>query len=168
MLIQARQKGKNIKRTVTSAASYLLGDMAKLCCFIAERRRAMPPQALGDDIEVPFMSWRTCSVHWGTGAIAPPGADSTTPVAPSGVGPLLDQVYCCPCSRVREHNLMFSLPTLSWCCQRRRNRKVLVSIRSTIQVLPCPKMFGSLLSPKKTTTASSFWIGWCSVAGCQC
>ena len=78
---------------------YLLGDMAMLCCFIADRTRAMPPQALGDDMEVPFMSWRTCSVHWGTGAIAPPGADSTTPVAPSGVGPLLDHVYCCPCKR---------------------------------------------------------------------
>ena len=74
--------------------SHLLGEMGILFAFIADRRRAMPPQAFGDDMEVPFMSWRTCSVHWGTGAIAPPGADRTTPVAPSAVGPRLDQVYC--------------------------------------------------------------------------
>ena len=72
----------------------LLGEMAMWCCFMAESSNAMPPQALGEDMEVPFISCRTCSVHWGTGAMAPPGADRITPVAPSGVGPLLDHVYC--------------------------------------------------------------------------
>lgn len=76
----------------------LLGEMAMLLCFMADSSRAMPPQALGEDMEVPFISCRTCSVHWGTGAMAPPGADRTTPVAPSGVGPLLDHVYCWPCT----------------------------------------------------------------------
>ena len=30
--------------------------------------------------------------------MAPPGAETTTPPWPSGVGPLEDQVYCWPCS----------------------------------------------------------------------
>ena len=40
----------------------------------------------------------TAGRTWGTGAMAPPGALTTTPPWPSGVGPLEDQVYCWPCS----------------------------------------------------------------------
>ena len=43
----------------------------------------MPPQAFGDDIEVPFMSCELFRVHLGTEAIAPPGALILTPRAPS-------------------------------------------------------------------------------------
>ena len=46
----------------------------------------------------PFMSCRFCCVHVGTGAMAPPGAEKLTPRSPSGAGPRLDQVYCCPAS----------------------------------------------------------------------
>lgn len=35
-------------------------------------------------------------VTWGTGAMAPPGADSDTPRSPSLVGPLELQLYCRP------------------------------------------------------------------------
>ena len=51
---------------------------------------AMPPQAHGEDMDVPFISMRRCRVHWGTGAIAAPGALRHTPISPSAVGPLLD------------------------------------------------------------------------------
>jgi hypothetical protein len=33
---------------------------------------ATQPHALGDDIDVPFMSWRDCSDDVGTGPMAPP------------------------------------------------------------------------------------------------
>ena len=64
----------------------------------AERTRATPPQALGEAMEVPFMNCRLACVHWGTGAMAPPGALRVTPASPSGVGPLDDQLYCRPCT----------------------------------------------------------------------
>lgn len=64
--------------------------VAKIQTFIALTRRAMPPQAQGDDMDVPFMSWRLCRVHVGTGATAPPGALIETPISPSAVGPRLD------------------------------------------------------------------------------
>jgi len=51
---------------------------------------AVPPQADGDAIDVPFMSIRRCRVHVGTGATAPPGALTQTPRSPSPVGPRLD------------------------------------------------------------------------------
>ena len=53
----------------------------------------MPPQALGEDIEVPFIIMLPCSVQLDTGAIAPPGALKSTPRLPSNVGPRDDQVY---------------------------------------------------------------------------
>lgn len=53
----------------------------------------MPPQAFGDDMDVPFMSWVPRRVQLGTDAIAPPGALMQTPRAPSVLGPLDDQVY---------------------------------------------------------------------------
>ena len=59
----------------------------------AESSRAMPPQALGAAMDVPFMSWRLLSVHVGTGAMAPPGAETETSSAPSETGPRLLQVY---------------------------------------------------------------------------
>lgn len=58
-----------------------------------ERTSAMPPQALGDDMDVPFISWVPRSVQLGTDAMAPPGALMLTPRAPSVLGPLEDQVY---------------------------------------------------------------------------
>ena len=51
---------------------------------------AIPPQADGDAIDVPFMSMRPWSVQVGTGATAPPGALIQTPRSPSAVGPRLD------------------------------------------------------------------------------
>lgn len=53
----------------------------------------MPPQALGDDMDVPFISWVPRRVQLGTEAMAPPGALMLTPSAPSVLGPLDDQVY---------------------------------------------------------------------------
>lgn len=50
-----------------------------------DRTRAMPPQALGDDMDVPFMSWVPRSVQLGTEAMAPPGALTLTPRAPSAL-----------------------------------------------------------------------------------
>lgn len=61
--------------------------------YTPERINAMPPHALGDDMDVPFMSWVPRRVQFGTDAIAPPGALMLTPRAPSVVGPLDDQVY---------------------------------------------------------------------------
>lgn len=61
--------------------------------FIALTSKATPPQADGDDMEVPFMSMRRCKVHVGTGATAPPGALIQTPRSPSTVGPRLDLSY---------------------------------------------------------------------------
>lgn len=58
-----------------------------------ERINAMPPQALGDDMDVPFISWVPRRVQLGTEAMAPPGALMLTPRAPSVLGPLDDQVY---------------------------------------------------------------------------
>lgn len=58
--------------------------------FIALTSRATPPQAHGDDIDVPFINMRRCRVHVGTGAIAPPAALIETPRSPSTVGPRLD------------------------------------------------------------------------------
>ena len=58
-----------------------------------ERISAMPPQALGDDMDVPFISWVPRRVQLGTDAMAPPGALMLTPRAPSVLGPLEDQVY---------------------------------------------------------------------------
>lgn len=58
--------------------------------FSALTSNAIPPQADGDAIDVPFMSIRRCRVHVGTGATAPPGALIETPTSPSAVGPRLD------------------------------------------------------------------------------
>lgn len=58
--------------------------------FIALMIKATPPQADGEDIDVPFISIRRCRVHVGTGATAPPGALTETPMSPSTVGPRLD------------------------------------------------------------------------------
>ena len=46
----------------------------------------IPPHALGDDIEVPFMSCEPRNVQFGTDVIAPPGAQMLTPKAPSTLG----------------------------------------------------------------------------------
>ena len=45
----------------------------------------MLPQALGDDIEVPFISWPLDKVQFGTDVIAPPGATIQTPSFPSAL-----------------------------------------------------------------------------------
>lgn len=58
--------------------------------FIALMSSAIPPQADGDAIDVPFMSIRRWRVHVGTGATAAPGALIQTPRSPSAVGPRLD------------------------------------------------------------------------------
>ncbi len=58
--------------------------------FIALKSNAIPPQADGDAIDVPFMSIRRWRVHVGTGATATPGALIQTPRSPSAVGPRLD------------------------------------------------------------------------------
>lgn len=58
--------------------------------FSALTSNAIPPQADGEDIDVPFMSIRRWRVHVGTGATAPPGALIQTPTSPSAVGPRLD------------------------------------------------------------------------------
>lgn len=57
----------------------MAGEYASLAAFSPESRRATPPHALGLAMEVPFISCLLCCVHCGTGAIAPPGADSVTP-----------------------------------------------------------------------------------------
>lgn len=63
----------------------------KICgTFIALTINAIPPQADGDDIDVPFINIRRWRVHVGTGATAPPGALIQTPRSPSAVGPRLD------------------------------------------------------------------------------
>ena len=54
----------------------------------------MEPQALGEDMEVPFICVVRRSCQLGTGAIAPPGAVRSTPRSPSSVGPRELQVYC--------------------------------------------------------------------------
>lgn len=77
--------------------AYLAGEEESLAALSPDRSKATPPHALGLAMEVPFMSCLACCVHCGTGAMAPPGAESTTPGWPSSVGPRLDQVYCCPC-----------------------------------------------------------------------
>lgn len=50
---------------------------------IPKQELPIPPQALGEDIEVPFISWVPLSVQLGTAAIAPPGALIFTPKEPS-------------------------------------------------------------------------------------
>ena len=53
-----------------------------------ESMRAMAPQAWGEAIEVPFISWVPRSVNSGTEVMAPPGAHRASPRSPSMVGPL--------------------------------------------------------------------------------
>ncbi len=67
-------------------------------CFSNLKTKQRPLQDELSSNDSPFMSIRDCCVHWGTGAIAPPGAARVTPTAPSYVGPRLLHVYCCPCS----------------------------------------------------------------------
>lgn len=43
----------------------------------------MHPQAFGEDMEVPFMSWFFFRVQFGTEVTAPPGAVIHTPKSPS-------------------------------------------------------------------------------------
>lgn len=45
--------------------------------------RPIDPQALGELILVPFINWHPLKVQLGTEAIAPPGALTQTPRAPS-------------------------------------------------------------------------------------
>src|SRR5262245_3933107 len=54
---------------------------------------AMPPQQLGEAIDVPFISICRWSIQVGTVEIAPPGAKRSTPKSPSYVGPREVQVY---------------------------------------------------------------------------
>lgn len=46
-------------------------------------RIPMHPQAFGEDIEVPFISWLFLNVQFGTEVTAPPGAVIHTPKSPS-------------------------------------------------------------------------------------
>lgn len=55
--------------------------------FKAESSNATQPAALGDAMEVPFMSCVRCNVYGGTHVIAPPGAAMHTPKEPSIAGP---------------------------------------------------------------------------------
>ena len=48
-----------------------------------EISRARLPQALGEDIDVPFIRMLPWSVQPGTGATAPPGARMSPPASPS-------------------------------------------------------------------------------------
>ena len=50
---------------------------------MAVRGSPMQPHALGEDMEVPFISWLFCSVQLGTEVTAPPGAVTETPRLPS-------------------------------------------------------------------------------------
>lgn len=43
------------------------------------------PHALGEDMEVPFISWLLWRVHLGTEVTAPPGAVMVTPMSPSSL-----------------------------------------------------------------------------------
>ena len=52
----------------------------------------MQPQALGEDIDVPFINWFLDNVQLGTLVTAAPGAMMETPKWPSMVGPTEDQV----------------------------------------------------------------------------
>tara|TARA_B110000090_G_scaffold98855_1_gene111276 strand:- start:124 stop:354 length:231 start_codon:yes stop_codon:yes gene_type:complete len=70
----------------------LTGIISSSCCLAAERSRARQPVALGDDIDVPFISWFLAFVHPGTLVIAPPGAIMETPRSPSSEGPTDDHV----------------------------------------------------------------------------
>lgn len=51
--------------------------------ILPDSTNAMPPHALGEDMDVPFMSCVPRRVQFGTEAIAPPGALILTPRAPS-------------------------------------------------------------------------------------
>lgn len=61
--------------------------------FVPESMSAMPPHALGEDMDVPFINCVPRNVQLGTEAMAPPGALILTPRAPSVLGPLEDHVY---------------------------------------------------------------------------
>ena len=51
--------------------------------FSPESNRAMPPATLGAAIDVPFISALPFRFQFGTGAIAPPGAQKSTANQPS-------------------------------------------------------------------------------------
>lgn len=51
--------------------------------ILPDSTNAIPPHALGEDMDVPFMSCVPRRVQFGTEAIAPPGALILTPRAPS-------------------------------------------------------------------------------------
>ena len=69
----------------------LIGKKCKKSTFL--RIVAAQPVAFGAAIEVPFMSPFLFSVAVGTAVMATPGAQMSTPRAPSRVGPLEDHVY---------------------------------------------------------------------------
>lgn len=64
--------------------------------LLPESSKAIPPHALGEDIEVPFISWVPRRVQFGTEAIAPPGALILTPRAPSALKNIkkIDILHC--------------------------------------------------------------------------
>lgn len=74
----------------TNITNQIKAGQAIIRTFMALTSRATPPQAHGDDIDVPFISMRRWRVHVGTGATAPPAALTQTPRSPSAVGPRLD------------------------------------------------------------------------------
>ncbi len=62
-------------------------------CNAADATSAKQPAALGDDIDVPFMSCCEFPVQTGTQVTAAPGAEMLTPNPPSELGPRDDHVY---------------------------------------------------------------------------
>ena len=58
-----------LNAVASTASRTARGDHGSPSACIAERSSAMPPHAFGEAIEVPFISWRPCSVHVGTGLL---------------------------------------------------------------------------------------------------
>ena len=76
----------------SNARLKLNGEIETPSCMAADATRAKQPAALGDDIDVPFISCCEFPVHTGTHVTAAPGAETLTPAPPSGLGPRDDQV----------------------------------------------------------------------------
>ena len=97
------------RRRRTSRGAHREEPSGSPLALAADNTKATPPQALGEAMEVPFMSCRLCCDHCGTGATAPPGALRVTPSCPSGVGPREDQVYCWPCSHISSQKCIICI-----------------------------------------------------------
>lgn len=84
IIFHTSRKEKQNPTTTKYLADTLDGDVSEACnAHLPDRTSAIPPQALGEDIDVPFISCVPRNVQFGTDAIAPPGALILTPRAPS-------------------------------------------------------------------------------------